>query len=254
MRVFPWQRLSAAGAALAIALLGICRLAGADTRQGVLSMPEPSTTALLIDYFDEFLESRDVETFRRRVLSRYTEGTLARLALSGDEPSRRAAVLALGLVGSIQSNPIVGRALRDPDPIVRRLAQNALWAIWFRADSPQNNASLERIRLLNERHQLDDAVRAATQLIDRAPHFAEVYNQRAIAFFGMGRYAESAADCRLVIERNPFHIGALAGLGKCYLEMGRRSDALETFRKAFELQPFDDDLRQTIQVLESAEP
>jgi tetratricopeptide (TPR) repeat protein len=217
-------------------------------------MPEPLTTALLVDYFEEFLESRDVESFRHRVLARYTEGTLARLVISGDEGSRRAAVLALGLVGSFQSNPVVGRALRDPDPVVRRLAQNALWAIWFRADSPQNNASLERIRVLNERQQLDDAVRAASQLIDRAPQFAEVYNQRAIAFFGMGRYAESAADCRLVIERNPYHIGAFAGLGKCYLEMGRRTDALETFRRAFELQPFNDDLRQTIQVLESAEP
>jgi tetratricopeptide (TPR) repeat protein len=240
--------------ALLLASLGICRLAGADTRHGALSMPEPSTTALLVDYFEEFLEGRDVEIFRRRVLSRYTEATLSRLAVSGDETSRRAAVLALGLVGSFQSNPVVARALRDPDPVVRRLAQNALWAIWFRADSPQNNAALERIRLLNERQHLDDAIRAASHLIERAPHFAEAYNQRAIAYFGKGLYSDSAADCRLVIERNPFHIGALAGLGKCYLEMGRTSEALGIFRKAFELQPFDDDLRQTIQVLEASEP
>ena len=50
--------------------------------------------------------------------------------------------------------------------------------------------------------------------------------------------------------RNPYHIGALAGLGKCYLELGRRAEAITIFRHALDLQPFDDDLRQTIVVLE----
>ena len=224
--------------------------AEADNRTGTVSMPAASS--LLIGYFEEFLQDRDVEQFRARVLARYNEGTLSRLVQSGENPDRRAAVLALGLIGSYESNPVVARALRDKDPVVRQLAQNALWTIWSRADTPENNAELEQIRGLLSEGQANDAIRRSNILIDRSPRFAEAYNQRAIAFYGLKRFQDSAADCRRVLERNPFHIGALGGLAKCYLELGLHDEALTTFRRAYELQPFDDDLKSTIQVLEAS--
>ena len=233
-------------------ILSICFTVNvlADNRTGTASMP--ATSSLLVNYFEEFLQERDVEQFRARVLARYNEGTLARLVQSGENPERRSAVFALGLMGSYESNPVVARALRDKDPVVRQLAQNALWAIWFRADTPEHNAELERIREQLSQGKANDAIHLANNLIDRAPKFAEAYNQRAIAFFGLKRFQESAADCRRVLERNPFHIGALAGLAKSYLELGLYNEALTTFKRASELQPFDDDLKSTIQVLEAS--
>ena len=225
--------------------------ANADTRHGATPMSEPLSTALLLDYFEQFLQSRDPELFRRQVLGRYNEGTLARLAKSGTVPARRAAVFALGLVGTIRANPVVAHAMRDPDPVVRNLAQNALWAIWFRADTPENNASLEQVRIMVGSDRLDDAIHAATLLIERAPHFAEAYNQRAIAHFQLGQYKESAADCRRALARNPFHIGALSGLGRCYLDLGQPGEALQVFHRLLELQPFDADVRDTIELLEA---
>ncbi len=215
-------------------------------------MLEPHTASLLVDYFDTFLRDQDIESFRRSVRSRYTEGTLARLAQSGGTKARRAAVLALGLVGGFAVNGVVAARLRDPDPVVRDLAHNALWAIWFRADSPENNAQLEQVRDLINREHLREAVDLGTRLIERAPDFAEAYNQRAIALFFLDRFAESAADCRRALRRNPYHIGALAGLGKCYIELGRREDALATFRRALQIQPYDAGLRQTIAAIEAA--
>ncbi len=216
-------------------------------------MLEPHTAALLVDYFDAFLREQDIEAFRQSVTARYTEGTLARLAQSGGTKARRAAVLALGLVGSFGTNATVAARLRDPDPVVRDLAVNALWAIWFRADTPENNASLEQVRDLIGRERAREAVEQATRLIARSPEFAEAYNQRAIALFFLGQYAESAADCRRALRRNPYHIGALAGLGRCYLQMDRRDDALATFRRALELQPYDAGLRETIVSLEAVD-
>ena len=105
-------------------------------------------------------------------------------------------------------NATVARALKDVDPRVRYLAENALWAIWFRADSPANNATLESVAELISRRRFDEAIVLATELIGRAPGFAEAYNQRAIAEFFLGRYAESAEDCKRAIERNRFHTGA----------------------------------------------
>lgn len=216
-------------------------------------MPEPHSASLLVSYYETFLRDHDLDGFRRQVLERYTEGTLARVAASGDVQSRRAAVLALGLVGTFGVNDVVGRALRDRDPVVRSLANNALWAIWFRADTPENNATLERVRGLIQRQRIDEARELATRLIARAPGFAEAYNQRAIAYFFLGRFEESAADCRRVLERNPYHFGALSGLGQCYVKLNQRREALKIFRRALKLQPYSEGLREAVATLEAEE-
>ncbi|GIW89374.1 MAG: hypothetical protein KatS3mg108_3698 [Isosphaeraceae bacterium] len=213
-------------------------------------MHEPATSPLLVAYLEQFLQDRDDEAFRRRVAARYSEATLARLVATGSDDARRAAVVALGLIGSFEVNPVLSRALRDRDPIVRRLAQSALWAVWFRADSPENVAALHQIARLLDDDQAAEAIRRADELVARSPRFAEAYNQRAIAYFNLGRYEEAAADCCRTLEHNPFHTGALAGLAKCYLELGRMAEALQTFRRAYELQPYDESLRETIDVLE----
>jgi len=193
-----------------------------DTRglaTGVSGMSDECGGSLLVDYFRAFLKDQDVETFKSRVAARYTEGTLGRvLAGSGTVTARRAAVFSLGLLGSFEgSNPALGRALADSDPVARAMAEDALWAIWFRADSPENNEILDRVRVLIGREQFKEAEALATRLIANAPNFAEAYNQRAFAYFLEGRLPESAADCQRVLTRNPFHIGAIEGLAKCEL-------------------------------------
>ncbi len=254
-RARPHPRgVRAAGLALIAALLPMAPApapADAPARLGARPMLEPHTAALLVDYFDQFLRDQDIDAFKRSVMARYNEGSLERLATSGGTKARRAAVLALGLVGTFDANAAVAGRLGDDDPVVRDLAVNALWAIWYRADTPENNAALEEVRDLIVRERPDEAIARATALIARAPGFAEAYNQRAIAYFFLGRHAESAADCRRALERNPYHIGALAGLGRCYLSLERPADALVTFRRALELQPFDDGLRQTVAALEA---
>jgi tetratricopeptide (TPR) repeat protein len=218
---------------------------------GAAGMGKAETGSVLVDYYDSFLRDHDIETFRQHVSARYTEGTLGRLIESGNLPARRAAVLALGLFGTFESNATVARALRDGDPTVRDLADNALWAIWFRADTPENNAMLEQVRLLIRHERLDDAVKLANRLIARSPEFAEAFNQRAIAHFFQGRFDESAADCHRVLKYNPYHFGALSGLAQCQLRLDQRRDALKTFRRALRLQPFSKGLREAVSSLEA---
>jgi tetratricopeptide (TPR) repeat protein len=214
-------------------------------------MGKPESGSLLVEYYENFLRDHDIESFRHHVSTRYTEGTLARLIDSGGLSARRAAVLSLGLFGTFESNANVARALRDGDSTVRDLADNALWAIWFRADTPENNAMLEQVRLLIRHERLEDAAKLATRLIERAPQFAEAYNQRAIAHFFQGHFEESAADCHRVLERNPYHFGALAGLAQCQLRLEQRREALKTFRRALRLQPYSKGLREAVSALEA---
>jgi Flp pilus assembly protein TadD len=214
-------------------------------------MSEPAKRSLLVNYYEALLDDEDVEGFRRRVRSRYSEATLGRLCVGGDVTARRAAVVSIGLIGTMESNAVVAASLADDDPAVRELAERALWSIWFRADSPEHNATLDQIAHQITRGQTGAAIELSTTLIARAPEFAEAYNQRAIALFAEGRFADSAADCRQVLELNPFHIGALGGLAQCYMRLGDRSRALATYRRASELQPYDLGLRQLIRVMES---
>lgn len=223
-------------------------------RIGASGMLEPHTGSLLVDYYEAYLRDHDIDIYRQHVSARYLEGTLTRLVEAPNVQARRAAVLALGLFGSIEANASVAKALKDSDPTVRSLADNALWAIWFRADSPENNATLETVSKLISHQRFEDAAALATRLIERAPKFAEAYNQRAIAHYYLGRFKESADDCKAVLARNSVHFGALAGLAKCQLRIGEREPAIETLRRASKLQPYNEDLKQWILTLEANEP
>lgn len=208
---------------------------------------------LLIEYFRLLSADQDFEAFRGRVAARYSEETLCRLLT--DAPgitTRRASAVALGTVGGYRrSNPVLARALGDTDPLVRSLAEAALWAIWFRADTPENNRMLQRVIQLAGQGEMKQAETTATRLVAVAPGFAEAYNQRAIIYFAQGRFAESAEDCQRVLSINPYHFGALAGLFQCQLGLDRPDEALNTLRRAAKLQPYNMNFREFIRKLET---
>jgi tetratricopeptide (TPR) repeat protein len=230
--------------------LATAGVAPVSPRIGAPGMLEPLTGSLLVTYYETFLRDQDIEHYRQLVSTRYTEATLCRLIEAGSVQARRAAVLALGLFGTYETNASVARGLRDPDLTVRRMAGDALWAIWFRADTAENNKTLEQVSGHISHQRYDQAVELATKLIARAPRFAEAYNQRAFAQYLLRNYEASAADCRRALELNPYHIGALAGLAKCQMRLDLPGEALKTFRRALRLQPYNEDLQETISILE----
>jgi tetratricopeptide (TPR) repeat protein len=247
---WPWMWLPL----MVWAGVGIVAATGGTAGTGITDSSRGNDPAdsLLADYFRRFLVDHDFEAFRDRVDARYSEVTLCRLLVdSPDVTIRRAAVVALSTLGSFsRSNPVLGRALRDSDLLVRRLAEDALWSVWSRADTPENNHTLERVKQLVGRGELIQAETLVSRLIVVAPHFAEAYNQRAIISFEQGRFAESARDCRRALDLNPFHFGALAGMAQCQLGLNRPIDALETLRRASKLQPYNTAVREHIRFVE----
>jgi tetratricopeptide (TPR) repeat protein len=185
--------------------------------------------------------------YRRLVLRWYTEGTLQRLLTHPEPESRRAAVLALGLIGTMDSNGPLAGMLHDEDPAAARMAGDALWQVWFRGGTEEENAELQRVLHLPDFLQilagLDDLVR-------EAPRFAEVYNQRAILYFRRGEFARSVADCERALELNPYHFGAQSGMGQCYMKMRKARAALRAFRLALQTNPTLTHLSETIETLE----
>lgn len=243
---WPWIGLALA----ATAALGVEAASGGTPRTGITrgSAGLDEAGSLLGDYFRRFLDDGDMDAFRDRVEARYGEPALCRLlADCPGATTRRAAVVALGELGTFsRSNPALGRALRDPDPVVRQLAEDALWSVWFRADTPENNRTLADVRKANGQGDLERAEALATRLIIAAPGFAEAYNQRAIIAFGQGRFADSARDCRRVLELNPYHFGAMSGLAQCQLQLDQPAQAIETLRHVSRLQPYNLDVKAAI--------
>jgi tetratricopeptide (TPR) repeat protein len=227
---------------------------GASRRgMGASAMSEAHNGSLLIEYFKAFINDRDLDAFRNLVSARYNEGTLARiLSGSNDSSARSAAVLSLGVMGTFeQSNSVLGKALSDDDSVVRAMAEDALWAIWSRADTPEHNQALNQVQLAISREQLDQAEILANRLIGLAPNFAEAYNQRAIIYFLQGRFTESVQDCQQVLARNPYHFGAISGMAQSQVRLNRPQDALKSLRRALKLQPHRDSVRESIRILEA---
>ena len=223
-------------------------------------------TALLSDYFRELPERSPGEPaqpwqrryeaglnrYLQRVLERYTEGTLQRLLDAELPQTRQAAILALGLSAGISSNRTLAGMLHDDDPGVRQMASEAMWSIWFRAGTPEQNEELQRLVGLaaGDESAPDVILSGFESLIKEAPEFAEVYNQRAIFYFRLGDLVKSIKDCERTLKLNPHHFGAANGMAQCYLKQRKLRASLRAFRRSFRINPNLEDVQQAIMSLE----
>jgi tetratricopeptide (TPR) repeat protein len=194
-------------------------------------------TPLLCCLYRRYLDDQDSAAFTSAVSRRYTQGTLQRLAENAESELRRAAVLALGFLGDYETNHTVGRAMHDQDRTVRILAENAIRNIWSRAGSEPQRRQLAFIVRLIAAHQYHEALARATELMEKAEYYAEAWNQRAVAYFRIGRHAEAIRDAHQALEINPYHFDAAMSMGQAYLELGNPVSALECFRRALRLNP-----------------
>ena len=192
---------------------------------------------LINDFYHQYLIDQKSTTFIRNVSKHYTIGTLERLAGHNQRLTRRAAVLAIGLVGDFDSNATLGRALVDSDRGVRMIADNGIRLLWCRWGTSSQRRRLNTVIRMNSAHRHTEAVRLASQLIDTAGELSEAWNQRAVAYFNLGLFEASIRDYQQTLDMNPYHFVAAAGMGQCQLKLNDRRSALESFRWAMRLNP-----------------
>jgi tetratricopeptide (TPR) repeat protein len=164
--------------------------------------------------------------------------------------TRRDAVARLGEVGTMADVPLLVKALRDPDEETRSQADRALWRIWARSGDPE----VDRLYAIGmgqmNAGDLDESIATFSRIIELKPAFAEGWNKRATLYFFVGELRKSLADCDEVIRRNPYHYGALAGYAQIYARLGQYKRALDYARRALEINPNLDAVRDNIDVLE----
>jgi len=185
-------------------------------------------------------------------LAQSPDRTDALRALASPVPAERAqAVISLARTGRMTDVPALLARLRDDQPAVRRLAEQAIWAVWSRSDDPEVDRLFARGVAEMESREFTSAIATFTRIIELKPEFAEGWNKRATVYFLAGDYRRSLADCDEVIRRNPYHFGALSGYGQIYLRLDQYDKSLEYFRRALEVNPNLEGVRAMIDALES---
>jgi len=168
---------------------------------------------------------------------------------ASDVEARRMGARALLESGTMADAPALLRALRDPDGQVRRVAEAALWAVWSRSGDNAIDDILEIGVAQMREGQVQASVETFSEIIGRRPDFAEGWNKRATAYYMLGDWRRSAADCDEVLRRNPQHFGALSGYGMIWLQLDEPTRALERFEQAIAVNPNLESVQSTIDAL-----
>ena len=163
--------------------------------------------------------------------------------------TRRIGAASLAERGTMEDVQRLARALRDPDPLVRALAEGGMWQVWSRSgDDAIDRLLAIGIEQMSERSG-EAAAETFTQIIERRPDFAEGWNKRATVRYLLGEYQKSVADCDEVMKRNPHHFGALSGYGMIYLKLGDLARALTYFERALAVNPNLTQVEESVEAL-----
>tara|TARA_R110002012_G_scaffold120165_3_gene269324 strand:+ start:131 stop:745 length:615 start_codon:yes stop_codon:yes gene_type:complete len=89
---------------------------------------------------------------------------------------------------------------------------------------------------------------AALDFLDQAtllrPDFAEGWNRRAGLHYAMGDTRKSMADINQVLQREPRHFGAIAGMAAILTDVGQDELALKAWQRYLSIYPADRDAQE----------
>ena len=164
--------------------------------------------------------------------------------------TRRNAVSRLGDVGTMADVTLLLKSLRDADLQTRELAEQSIWEIWARSGNVEIDALYRTGIEQMAAGELQQSIATFTRIIRQKPDFAEGWNKRATLYFLAGDLRKSLADCDEVMKRNPYHFGALSGYALIYAQLEQYGRALDYSRRALEINPNLDGVRQNMELIE----
>lgn len=127
--------------------------------------------------------------------------------------------------------------LKDPDALVRREAEQAIWLLWGRS----GRADIDRLFRAGVgqigRDEIGQAIETFTRVVDNLPTFAEAWNKRATARFLAGDLAGAMDDCERALSLVPDHFGSLAGYGHIYFRLDDLDMAILYWQRALAVNP-----------------
>jgi tetratricopeptide (TPR) repeat protein len=124
-----------------------------------------------------------------------------------------------------------------PDDTSAKAIEERIWALWVVSRSDTANLLMTRVKSAVGAKDLDLAIKLLDAIVEIKPDYVEAWNRRATIYYLKKDYANSLADIRQVLQREPRHFGALSGLGLIMQEIGDDKRALEVYRRALAVHP-----------------
>jgi Tfp pilus assembly protein PilF len=133
------------------------------------------------------------------------------------------------------------------DALFRRLAacepqevnatEDLIWNVWM--DHPHEAAAraLDLATRDIAARRYDIAETRLTQLLRRAPDFAEAWHKRATLYYLLGRDRECLEDIRRTLELEPRHFAAMLHFAEILLGSGAPGEARYAFHAALTVHP-----------------
>jgi tetratricopeptide (TPR) repeat protein len=181
------------------------------------------------------------------VMSR--EEALAQLD-SPESRDRREGLGRLAEVGTNEDVPYMMQLLHDEDPMVRGMAEQALWGLWLRANDRGVNSLLQNSIVMIQQKEIEQAIENLDEIIAYKPDFAEAWNRRGDAYSHLGDLDHALADYKEAIRLNPYHFGAMTSCGEIWLERADARRSADYFRRALNLNPNLYEVAVILRVLE----
>jgi tetratricopeptide (TPR) repeat protein len=139
--------------------------------------------------------------------------------------------------GTAREALFVALAEAKAEPEARAIEQQ-IWTLWLKAPDHDSQLLLDQSIIAQQRLDYRSSLMLLAQLTERAPGYAEGWNQRAIVLFLMGAYEESLDAIERTLALEPKHFGALAGKGIILLGLGRNAAAQVALREALKINPW----------------
>ena len=123
------------------------------------------------------------------------------------------------------------------DPRYAKTVADGIWSEWFRSGSATVDLMLGWANDAFDEKKYNVALDYLDQVVTRAPGFAEGWNRRATLHYSMDNFAKSMTDIEKVLELEPRHFGALAGLATILERTGRKEAAPKAWMRALDVYP-----------------
>jgi tetratricopeptide (TPR) repeat protein len=142
-------------------------------------------------------------------------------------------------------------ALKGEDPELAATAEAILWGAWCRSGDPETDRLFRAGVDAMQNRRLTESEEFFSRVVERQTEFAEGWNKRATVRYVRQNFIGSIADCQETLARNPNHFGAAAGQGLCHMSLGQFREAAMCFRRALEIHPHLDGVRQNLALAEA---
>jgi tetratricopeptide (TPR) repeat protein len=161
-----------------------------------------------------------------------------------------AALSPAGAEDVAKLDDLFSRLAQTADPAEAGRIEAEIWIEWAKSGSPSMDLLYRRGQEAMEMGNTQAAIEHFSAIIDHDPAFTEAWNARATAYYTAGEIGPSVADIAHVLQANPRHFGALAGLAIILEESDRPEKALEVYRAAAAIHPYMAGVNDAIERLE----